>query len=188
MSQRRRRQPKYRHVVPALVLMTTVAAAMTGITVSRLARIPAQNSVSVPPAAARVQLVGVPRAEAAKGVSARRAAARDAEARGTTSVPEAASPNAADPAPIVEAESPTLPLSAATLKVGLAAARSLTLAAASPRPAPPAECDGPIVENYDADIAGMTGLPGRKMYYARAQKKAISSMCRREAQAASSTP
>lgn len=200
MMQMRRRQQKYRHVAPALALMTTVVVAMAGITVLRLARIPAENPGSVPPAAVRVRLVGVQRAEAASDVSAREAAAREAAARVTaaaalsaraTGVAEqAASASVADPAPpkVVEAESPTLPLSPATLMVGLAAARSRTLASASPRPAPPAECNGPVVENFDPDIAGMTGLPGRKMYYGRAQKNVLASACRRGAQAATSTP
>lgn len=172
MSQMRRRQPKYRHVVPALLLLTTVVAAMTGITVSRLARITAQTAVSVPPAAMRV--MSVRRAEAA-------------------SVPQAASPVLAVPAPIVEAESLALPLTPATPKVDPAAARSRTLAAASPKSAAPAECDRAIVGNFDADIAAMTGLPGRPIYYARGQKKqknalAALASCGRGAQTASSNP
>src|SRR5688572_28428676 len=149
MSQMRRRQPKYRHVVPALLLLTAVVAAMTGITVARVAHITAQTAVSVPPAAMRV--VSVRRAEAA-------------------SVAPVASLALAAPAPIVEAESLALPLTPATPKVGPAAARSRTLAAASTKSAPPAECDRAIVGNFDADIAAMTGLPGRPMYYARGQK------------------
>jgi hypothetical protein len=172
MSQMRRRQPKYRHVAPALLLLTAVVAAMTGITVTRLARITAHTAASVPPAAMRV--VSVPRAEAA-------------------SVAKVA-PTLAAPAPIVEAESPAPSLSTATPKVAPAAARSRTLAAASPKSAPPAECDRATVENYDPDIAGMTGLPGRTMYYARGQKKqknalaALASACGRTAQTANSTP
>ena len=60
-----------------------------------------------------------------------------------------------------------LPLSPATLMVGLAAARSRTLASASVRPAAPLECGAPATENFDADIVGMTDVPGRKMYYGR---------------------
>ncbi len=174
MSQMRRRQPKYRHVAPALLLLTTVVAAMTGITVSRLAHITAQTAVNMPPAAMLV--VSVRRAEAA-------------------SVAHVASPALAVPAPIVEAESLALPLTPATPKVAPAAARSRTLAAASPKSAPPGECDrAVVVENYDADITGMTGLPGRPMYYARGQKKlknalaALASTCGRTAQTANSTP
>ena len=193
MSETRRRQPKYRHVVPAMVLMTTVVVAMAGITVSRLARIPVEHSVSV-------RLIGVQGAEAASDTSARKAAARDSAARAkaaaavsalaTAVAGQDASASAADPAPprVVSAEPPTLPLAPATLMVGLAAARSRTLAAAAPRPAPPAACDGPVVENYDADITGMTGLPGRKIYFARKQKNALASACRHGAQTPSSTP
>ena len=47
MSQMRRRQPKYRHVVPALLLLTPWSPAMTGITVTRLAHLTAQTAVSV---------------------------------------------------------------------------------------------------------------------------------------------
>jgi len=174
MSQMRRRQPKYRHVVPALLLLTAVVAAMTGITVARVAHITAHTAVSVPPAAMRV--VSVPRAEAA-------------------SVAKVAVPTAAAPALIVEAESPALALTPVTPKVAPAAARSRTLAAASPKSAPPAECDrAVVVEKYDADITGLTGLPGRPMYYARGQKKlknalvALASTCGRTAQTASATP
>ena len=199
MSQTRRRQPKYRHVVPALVLMTTVVVAMAGITVSRLARIPAGNSVSVPPAV--VRLVGIPRAEAASDASARKAATSDSAARKSAAAALSArapavadeapaSASVADPAPpqVAGAESPVIPLSPATLMVGLAAARSRTLASAAATPAPAVACDGPVVENYDADIVGMTGLPGRKMYFGRTKKNALASACPRAAQATSATP
>jgi hypothetical protein len=191
MSQTRRRQPKYRHVVPALVLMTTVVVAMAGITVSRLARIPA-NSVSV-------RLVGVQSAEASNDGSARKAAARDAatrakaaaavsaRAKAIVEAPASASVADAAPAPVVNVESPTLPLTPGTLMVGLAAARSRTKAAAMPRPTP--VCVAPVgVENYDADISGMTGLPGRKIYYARKQKNTLAAACRDGAQVPTSTP
>lgn len=200
MMRTRRRQQKYRHVAPALALMTTVVVVMAGITFSRLSHIPAETPASVSTTVVRVRLVGVQRAEATTDISAR-PAARDAAAHVTTAAAlsaratgvteQAASASAADPATptVVEAEPPTLPLSPATLMVGLAAARSRTLASASPKPAPAAECDGPVVENYDADIAGMTGLPERKMYYARrAKKNALASACRRGAQVVRSTP
>ena len=196
MSQRRRRQ-QYRHVAPALALMTTVVVAMTSITVSRLASIPADTAVSAPAPTVRVRLVGVQRAEAAapvaaSTVSAPIAAAPEPSAPASAVAEPATSASAADAAPAsaVVAESPTLPLSPATLMVGLAAARSRTLASASPRPAPPAECDRPALDNLDpnGDIAGMTGMPGRTMYYGRSQKDALGAACRRGAQAAGSTP
>ena len=173
MSRMRRRQPKYRHVVPALLLLTTVVAAMTGITVTRLAHLTAPTAVNVPPAAMRV--VSLRRAEAA-------------------SVAQAVSPALAVPAPIVQADSlvPALTPAAPTAP---AAARSRTLAAASPKSALPAECDrAVVVEKYDADITGLTGVPGRPMYYARGQKKlknalsALASTCERTAQTANATP
>lgn len=188
MSQMRRRQPKYRHVVPAVALMTTVVIAMAGITVARLSRIPAENP-----------WVGVRHPEAASDVVARQAAARDAVARAAAvtaatvrPVSTVATPSAsvAEPAPVkvIEAESQTLPLSPGTLMVGLASARSRTLASASPRPARPAECNGPVAENFDADIVGMTGVPGRKVYYSRKHKDSLAAACRRSVQAASATP
>jgi hypothetical protein len=197
MNQVRRRQPKYRHVAPALALMATVVVAMAGITVSRLSRIPAERP-----------WVGVRHAEAASDVVASHAAAREGAARVapvdavTVRPPRAAEDAVAakvpgsTPPPVVEAESPTLPLSPATLMVGLAAARSRTLASASPRPAPPAECNGAIAGNFDADIVAMTGVPGRNMYYrspknaknAKNAKDALASACGRGAQTASATP
>src|SRR5688572_22799846 len=66
MSQTQKRQPKYRHVAPALALMTTVVVAMAGITVARVARIPAETPWA-----------GVPHAEAVSDVLAQRMA-RDA--------------------------------------------------------------------------------------------------------------
>jgi hypothetical protein len=151
-----------------------------------------------------VRLVGVPRAEASADAAAREAAAHDAAARvaaasavSTTAAvlePVAATVSDTAVAEAVEAPSSTIPLSPATLMVGLAAARSRTLASAAPRPAPPAGCDNapsqnaPVVENFDSDIAGMTGLPGRKMYYGRSQKNALAAACRRGTQAANSTP
>lgn len=191
MSQKRRRQ-QYRHVAPALALMTTVVVAMTGITVSRLASIPADTPVSASAPTVRVHFAGVQRAEAAVTVAAPIAAAPEPSAPAPDVAEPTTSASAADAAPAsaVAAESPTLPLSPATLMVGLAAARSRTLASASPRPAPPAECDRPAVDNVDpnGDIAGMTGMPGHTMYYGRSQKDALGAACRRGAQAAGSTP
>jgi hypothetical protein len=192
MTQTRRRQPKYRHVAPALALMATVVVAMAGITVSRLSHIPVERP-----------WVGVRHAEAASDVVARQIATRETAARVTpvapvsarpASVAEAPSVSVPDPASmtVVEAESPTLPLSPATLMVGLAAARSRTLASASPRPAPPAACAA-AGDNVDVDIVAMTGVPGRNMYYrspknARNAKNALVAACGRGAQTASSTP
>jgi hypothetical protein len=201
MSETRRRQPKYRHVAPAVALMASVVVVMTGITVSRLSRIPADNPVIAQPApAVRVRLVGLPRAEAASAAAVRDTTSSDAAARATaaaglsapvTSVaePEPAPVSVADAAPVaaVEAGAPTLPLSPGTLMVGLAAARSRTLASVSPRPAPPAECNGSVVQNFDADIVGMTGVPGRKMYYGR-KKNSLASVCGRGEQTASAKP
>ena len=198
MMQTRRRQPKYRHVAPALALMTTVVVAMAGITFARLSHIPADNPASASPAIVRVRLAGVQRAEATSDVPPRQAA-RDAarvaaaaalSARATAVAEQAASASVADPVTptVVEAESPTLPLSPATLMIGLAAARSRTVASAASKTAPAVKCDGAIVENYDADIAGMTGLPGRKMYYSRTKKNVPASACVSGAQTASAKP
>lgn len=60
---------------------------------------------------------------------------------------------------VVEAALPTLPLAPGT----------------SPRPAPPAECNAPVAQNFDSDIVGMTGVPGRKMYYGRSDKNSLAS-------------
>ncbi|HUF93463.1 MAG TPA: hypothetical protein VMR23_13870 [Candidatus Limnocylindria bacterium] len=177
--------------------MTTVVVAMTGITVSRLASIPADIPVSAPAPTVRVR-VGVPRAQAAPIVAPLSVPAPIA----VTPAPAASTPDVAEPSPSsgatdaapdssIAAESPTLPLSPATLMVGLAAARSRALASASPRPAPAAECGRPVADNLDpnGDIAGMTGMPGRKMYYGRStQQSASAAACGRGAQAARSTP
>jgi hypothetical protein len=201
MSETRRRQPKYRHVAPAVALMVSVVVVMAGITISRLSAIPADNPVAAQPApAVRVRLVGLPRAEAAGAAAVRDTTSSDAAARVTAAAEVSAAPaSVAEPEPVpvavvdgapvaaVEAEAPTLPLSPGTLMVGLAAARSRTLASASPRPAPPAECKSPVVQNFDADIVGMTGVPGRKMYYGRTKKNGASP-CGRGEHTASATP
>jgi hypothetical protein len=154
--------------MPALALMTTVAVAMAGVTVARVARIPANTP-----------WVGVRHAEAASEATVRTRPFDLAAAR---------SVRVATPSVRVIGESRTLPLAPATLMVGLAAARSRTLASGSPRPLQSAPCEAAVTENFDADIAGMTGVPGRKMYYGRKTDAGIGSACRPPADAGTATP